>query len=137
MKHFNLSRTYGLDAAIAYVRQLAEEQETIQVGIAPQKFSSSQSAYFHVIVKLWGFELGYYPPEAKQHVKEDVCPDIFEIQGRKKKYWRSWSELTKTEANQVIKRLRAFAADQGIYLPEPNETEKILALQEWAAKRGF
>ena len=103
--------------------------------------TSSQNAYLHVLLGVLAMEFG----ETVDYVKENyykalVNPAIY-VQKKTDRFLgetvtlRSSRDLTKEEMTESIDRLKVWAAEQGIYLPDA-EDKALIARIEAEMKRN-
>lgn len=93
--------------------------------------SKAQNSYLHLILGVVAIETGNtlaYTKEA--YFKRLVNPDIFVLHKRDRfagdvTWLRSTSELTTEEASTAIDRFKRWAADEGIYIPDPEDAERL------------
>lgn len=93
--------------------------------------TAKQNNYLHSILGVIAMEMGVTIKIAKEeYFKRLVNADLFV---RKSTYRfigereciRSSAELTTEEMNMAIDRLRRWAAENGIYLPSPEDTARL------------
>lgn len=103
--------------------------------------TNSQNAYLHVLLGLLAMEFGERIEYVKQnYYKELVNPGLFVLHkddrfmGERVEL-RSSRDLTKEEMAESIDRLKVWAAEQGIFLPDADEKE-FLARIEAEMKRN-
>ena len=103
--------------------------------------TSSQNAYLHVLLGVLALEFG----ESLEYVKQNyykvlVNPSLF-VQTKDDRFLgetrmlRSSRDLTKEEMTESIDRLKVWAAEQGIYLPDA-EDKSLIARIEAEMKRN-
>lgn len=90
-----------------------------------------QNNYLHLLLGVIAMEVGVTIKIAKEeYFKRLINADLFV---RKSTYKfigeretiRSSAELTTEEMNMAIDRLRRWASENGIYLPSPEDTERL------------
>lgn len=81
------------------------------------KRTTSQNAYFHVLLGLFGGHFGWSVDEVKDFIKLKFGY-VREMFGET--IPRSSADFTTQEMTDVIDRFRKFSADQGLYLPDPD-----------------
>ena len=96
----------------------------------------SQNAYLHVCLGCVALELGESMDYVKRQYFKLLCNgDLFirqrhdKILQREVKVLRSSADLTKEEMSIALDRFLSWSAEQGIYLPSPDEKEVIFAMQ--------
>lgn len=87
-----------------------------------------QNRYLHLVFNQIHHETGYSFDEVKQLLfKKIVNPEIFIKQNPLGEYLRSTADLDTLEMTKAIDKFRDYCiSEMGIYIPEPNEEEKIL-----------
>ena len=102
------------------------------------KRTNNQNAYLHLILSWYGLETGYTLEEVKQDIwKRDICRSVFERVKKSRVIYRSSSDLDTGEMTTAIEMFRNHAArDLNIYLPEPNESEKLRSMEEQLERYG-
>lgn len=102
------------------------------------KRTNNQNAYLHLILSWYGLETGYTLEEVKQDIwKRDICRSVFERVKNSRVIYRSSSDLDTGEMTTAIEMFRNHAArDLNIYLPEPNESEKLRSMEEQLERYG-
>lgn len=104
--------------------------------------TGSQNRYLHVILGLLAIETGNTLEYVKRNYYKYVCNrELFlaskhdQMLGRDVSYLRSSRDLTKEEMSLSIDRFRTWAAQQGYYLPSP-EDEALVAQAELEVERN-
>ena len=97
--------------------------------------TNSQNAYLHVLLGLLAMEFGERIDYVKQnYYKELVNPALFVMRkddrflGERVEL-RSSRDLTKEEMTESIDRLKVWAAEQGIFLPNADEKEFLARIE--------
>lgn len=97
--------------------------------------TNSQNAYLHVLLGVLSMEFGERLEYVKQnYYKELVNPKLFVIK-REDKFMgervvlRSSRDLTKEEMTESIDRLKVWASEQGIYLPDAEDKALIARIE--------
>lgn len=93
------------------------------------KRSINQKGYMYLAFNQVVFDTGADLEEVKQYLFKEICsPDIFIREGKFGTYYRSTEELDTEEMYRATENFRNYCAKElGIYIPEPNEHEKIEA----------
>lgn len=105
-----------------------------------RKRSLNQNAYLHVLLGVLAMEFGESIEYCKQMIfKRLINPQTFvqNVQDRfvgETQVIRSSRDLTAEEMNICIDRLKKWAYEQGVYLPDAGETEKIQIIEWQIAK---
>jgi hypothetical protein len=84
------------------------------------KRSLNQNNYLHLILSHFGIEFGYTLNEVKQ-IYKDVNSEIYSYQKNEKTFYRSSAEPDTKEMTQSIEKFRDYSAENGCYLPAPDE----------------
>lgn len=93
--------------------------------------TSSQNRYLHSIIGVVAMETGVDLEYAKAEYFKRLCnPALFvrtvdDPYVGKTSVLRSSSQLNKEEMSEAIDRFKRWAAEQGIYLPEPEDTARL------------
>lgn len=86
-----------------------------------------QNSYLHLIIGVVAMETGNTIEDTKRHYFKELCnADIFRVRkrdrlGNELDLLRSSSDVTKEEMSTAIDRFKRWAAQNGIYLPEPGD----------------
>ena len=123
---YDLNIPFEKDSAKERFKWLMDKGKKIELKEKRPKRSVSQNAYLHLILSWFGLEFGYNLEEVKQKIfKEIVNPELFyegEV-GKLEKIqrWRSTSDLDTKEMTLAIDRFRDYSAENGYYLPSPDD----------------
>ena len=100
--------------------------------------SLSQNNYLHLILSWWGLEQGYTLEETKQDIfKRIVCKDIFVSEKKGMVVFKSTKNLDTLEMTNAIEKFRNWSEKEfGIYLPSPDEKERLASLDEHIKSYG-
>ena len=91
------------------------------------KRTTSQNSYLHLIIGVVAMETGNTLEYTKrEYFKRLVNPGIFQIEKEDRfagpvSILRSSADLSKEEMSLAIDRFKQWAADNGMYLPEPGD----------------
>lgn len=88
----------------------------------------NQNSYFYLLLGIAGLELGYTTEEMKQILKTEICNDIFSYGKDGHIFLRSTADLSSKQMTNVIDKFKVEMAKMNIYLPDPNEQEKLDAM---------
>lgn len=106
--------------------------------------TSSQNRYLHAIIGVVAMETGVDLEYAKAEYFKRLCnPALFvrtvdDPYVGKTSVLRSSSLLNKEEMSEAIDRFKRWAAEQGIYLPEPEDTARLQDIEiEMARLRRY
>ena len=101
--------------------------------------SPNQNRYLHLLIGVVAIETGNTMEDAKTYYfKKVVNPDLFQVyvkdnMGNTIDRLRSTAELTKEEMSIAIDRFKRWGAENGIYMPNP---EDIHLLKEIEVEMG-
>lgn len=101
--------------------------------------SPNQNRYLHLLIGVVAIETGNTMEDAKTYYfKKEVNPDLFQVyvkdnMGNTIDRLRSTAELTKEEMSIAIDRFKRWGAENGIYMPNP---EDIHLLKEIEVEMG-
>ena len=101
--------------------------------------SPNQNRYLHLLIGVVAIETGNTLEDAKTYYfKKAVNPDLFQVyvkdnMGNTIDRLRSTAELTKEEMSIAIDRFKRWGAENGIYMPNP---EDIHLLKEIEVEMG-
>lgn len=93
--------------------------------------SKAQNRYLHLILGVVAMDTGNTLEYTKEiYFKRLVNPDIFvqEVNDQyigKVQTVRSSADVTKETMSKAIDRFKRWAADNGIYIPDPEDTERL------------
>lgn len=114
-----------------YADKLLVEEALVEL-TKKDKRSNQQNRYLHLILGWFALATGYSVEEVKLNIFKIQCnPDLFKEKtigrnGLSRIQIKSTSALSSDDMTTAIERFRNFSAEQGIYLPAPNE-EQFLA----------
>lgn len=100
----------------------------------------SQNAYLHLLLGVLAMEFGERLEYCKSVIfKRVVNPELFVLKVNDRfagqtEILRSSRDLTTEEMSRAIDRLKVWASEQGIYLPDANEDEKLRAIEMQIAR---
>lgn len=127
---YDLKHPSEVKAAHAYLEQLEEHGDKVEIKKKSPIRSLGQNRYLHLILGWFCCEFGYTIEEAKySFFKLKVNPELFirtrvNKRGEQVKYVRSSAELSTSEFNQAVERFRNYSAMEcQFYIPAPNETQ--------------
>lgn len=102
--------------------------------------TNSQNAYLHVAIGILAMETGNSLESIKQEVfKRKVNPDLFIVEKEDPilghiQTLRSSRDLDKEEMSTAIDRYLKFCADNGVYIPSPEEEDMLREAEYEIAK---
>jgi hypothetical protein len=130
---YNLSNNIEKQQAIAKFKKLLDEGKKVELKEIRPKRTLSQNAYLHICITLYAIEFGWTVAEAKKELKK-LCPFMrYEKEnkktGKKVAFLKETSLMDKKELTDFVEWIRTFSAQQGCYIPTPDEyregSEKI------------
>lgn len=134
---YNLTNPYDRQKFREKVNQLFKERAYVELRKKKTQRSLAQNSYLHLLLGYFASEFGFTLDEVKIDFYKRKCnPDIFEVtrtnkRGQQVKTLRSSSDLDKREMTLSIERFRNWAAAEcGLYLPAPNETDALMYAQQ-------
>lgn len=133
---YNLHNPLDCDNARFRLEALIKRGGIVEITEKKPKRTLQQNRYLFLLLSYFAAQTGNTLEWVKQQYYKKLCnPDIFigerqdQYLGRVK-YVRSSAELTTKEMTDSIERFRNWsAAEAGIYLAEPNEEERLAAMQ--------
>lgn len=98
--------------------------------------SLNQNSYLHLLIGVVAMEVGTTLEDAKTVYFKRLCNrELFEktfhdpLLNEERMMLRSTASLEKEEMSQAIDRFKKWAAEQGIYLPEPGDRELLAQIR--------
>ena len=135
---YDLSSEFQRKAFLARMDNLMEKGAVVE--LTEKAFRSpNQNRYLHLLIGVVAIETGNTLEDAKKWYFKETCnPDLFHVQHRDKMgncidHIRSTAELTKEEMSTAIDRFKRWGAENGIYMPNP---EDIHLLKEIEVEMG-
>lgn len=135
---YDLTSDFDRERFAARVETLLQKCAVIE--LTERAFRSpSQNRYLHLLIGVVAMETGNTLEYCKEWYFKRLCnPDIFIIDKKDKFYGeimilRSSKDLTKEEMSIAIDRFKRWGAENGIYMPNP---EDIHLLQEIEVEMG-
>ena len=130
---YNTSDPYERKRFLARAEKLAEKGALLDLTERSVR-TIRQNSYLHLLIGIVAMEAGTTMEDAKQnYFKRCANPRIFirvnkdRLLGFDREYVRSTRDLQKWEMSDAIDNFKRWASEQGIYLPDPDETEIIAA----------
>lgn len=138
---FNAKIQPEREKAIERFKWLIENEKTFELTVKNPKRSISQNSYAHLLFSWFGLHFGYTLEEVKQEIyKKVVNPELFyieQIEGIVNiERWRSTSDLDTAETTLCIDRFRDFAAQHGLYLPQPSDLAALREIERELSKNS-
>ena len=131
---YDLSSEFQRKAFLARVDNLMEKGAVVE--LTEKVFRSpNQNRYLHLLIGVVAIETGNTLEDAKKWYFKETCnPDLFHVQHRDKMgncidHIRSTAELTKEEMSTAIDRFKRWGAENGIYMPNPDDASLLKAIE--------
>ena len=136
MAKYNLEDFKDVEKFKSYSASLIKKKAFIELKNINIR-SLPQNAYLHVILGGFAVEFGYSIEYTKRYFyKEVVNKDIYFVDRKNAKDYttythiRSSADLTKAEKSLTIDRFRTFSANNGLYLPDPQEYLQLREIEK-------
>ena len=127
---------YDLSSDFQRKSFLAKMDKGAVVELTEKAFRSpNQNRYLHLLIGVVAIETGNTLEDAKKWYFKETCnPDLFHVQHRDKMgncidHIRSTAELTKEEMSTAIDRFKRWGAENGIYMPNPDDASLLKAIE--------
>lgn len=136
---YNLSNDLDRERAAVRWQSLVSKGAMVDLTERRQR-TLSQNAYLHLLLGVLAMEFGERMEYCKSVIfKRVVNPELFvqRVNDRfagETEILRSSRDLTTEEMTTAIDRLKVWASQQGIYLPDANEDEKLRQIEWQIAK---
>lgn len=131
---YDLSSDFQRKSFLARVDNLMEKGAVVEM--TEKAFRSpNQNRYLHLLIGIVAIETGNTLEDAKKWYFKETCnPDLFHVQHRDKMgncidHIRSTAELTKEEMSTAIDRFKRWGAENGIYMPNPDDASLLKAIE--------
>ena len=131
---YDLSSDFQRKSFLARVDNLMEKGAVVE--LTEKAFRSpNQNRYLHLLIGVVAIETGNTLEDAKKWYFKETCnPDLFHVQHRDKMgncidHIRSTAELTKEEMSTAIDRFKRWGAENGIYMPNPDDASLLKAIE--------
>ena len=131
---YDLSSEFQRKAFLARVDNLMEKGAVVEM--TEKAFRShNQNRYLHLLIGVVAIETGNTLEDAKKWYFKETCnPDLFHVQHMDKMgncidHIRSTAELTKEEMSTAIDRFKRWGAENGIYMPNPDDASLLKAIE--------
>ena len=131
---YDLSSEFQRKAFLARVDNLMEKGAVVEM--TERAFRSpNQNRYLHLLIGVVAIETGNTLEDAKTYYfKKVVNPDLFQVyvkdnMGNTIDRLRSTAELTKEEMSTAIDRFKRWGAENGIYMPNPDDASLLQAIE--------
>ena len=131
---YDLSSDFQRKALLARMDNLMEKGAVVE--LTEKAFRSpNQNRYLHLLIGVVAIETGNTLEDAKKWYFKETCnPDLFHVQHRDKMgncidHIRSTAELTKEEMSMAIDRFKRWGAENGIYMPNPDDASLLKEIE--------
>lgn len=131
---YDLSSDFQRKSFLARMDKLMEKGAVVE--LTEKAFRSpNQNRYLHLLIGVVAIETGNTLEDAKKWYFKETCnPDLFHVQHRDKMgncidHIRSTAELTKEEMSTAIDRFKRWGAENGIYMPNPDDASLLKAIE--------
>ena len=131
---YDLSSDFQRKSFLAKMDKLMEKGAVVE--LTEKAFRSpNQNRYLHLLIGVVAIETGNTLEDAKKWYFKETCnPDLFHVQHRDKMgncidHIRSTAELTKEEMSTAIDRFKRWGAENGIYMPNPDDASLLKAIE--------
>ena len=131
---YDLSSDFQRKAFLARVDNLMEKSAVVE--LTGKAFRSpNQNRYLHLLIGVVAIETGNTLEDAKKWYFKETCnSDLFHVQHRDKMgnyidHIRSTAELTKEEMSMAIDRFKRWGAENGIYMPNPEDIHLLKEIE--------
>ena len=131
---YDLSSDFQRKSFLARMDNLMEKGAVVE--LTEKAFRSpNQNRYLHLLIGVVAIETGNTLEDAKTfYFKKVVNPDLFQVYVKDKMgntidRLRSTAELTKEEMSTAIDRFKRWGAENGIYMPNPDDVSLLKAIE--------
>ena len=131
---YDLSSDFQRKSFLARMDNLMEKGAVVE--LTEKAFRSpNQNRYLHLLIGVVAIETGNTLEDAKKWYFKETCnPDLFHVQHRDKMgncidHIRSTTELTKEEMSTAIDRFKRWGAENGIYMPNPDDASLLKEIE--------
>lgn len=131
---YDLSSDFQRKSFLARMDNLMEKGAVVE--LTEKAFRSpNQNRYLHLLIGVVAIETGNTLEDAKKWYFKETCnPDLFHVHHRDKMgncidHIRSTAELTKEEMSTAIDRFKRWGAENGIYMPNPDDASLLKAIE--------
>lgn len=125
---YNLSIPDQRAKFVQYAKHLTENKKYVELKVIRKRRSLAQNNYLHLILAWWGLEYGYTLEESK-HIYKKLCCAWYEYEKNGETFYKKSSELNTKQMTETISYFRDWSAQNGLYLPSPNEQEQLESIQ--------
>ena len=126
---YDLNDPHDVNRFSCRANKLIDKKKTVELREITTR-SLRQNNYLYLILTAFAIETGYSVECVKQNFFKMKCNENIFVQTVDGIFGteitlRSSASLTKAEMTIAIDRFRNWSANNGYYLPEPNETETL------------
>lgn len=133
---YQLSKTDQAKEAREELFRLTALDKTVELKEIKPRRTIPQNSYYHLLLGIFGLEVGYTVEEAKVLHKREVSSQIFVYEKNGKKFLRSSADLTTKEMTDAIEQFKKYAAENGIDLPDAIDNEKLMYYENLIEQQG-
>ena len=140
---YNLANEFQRKAFLARCEDCLEKASVVELSVKTFR-SRNQNSYLHLLIGVVAMETGNSLEDAKRWYFKETCnADLFHRQhfdklGNCIDSVRSSADLTQEEMSMAIDRFKRWAAEQGIYLPNPGDEALLREIEiEMGRQRNF
>ena len=131
---YDLSSDFQRKAFLARVDNLMEKDAVVE--LTEKAFRTpNQNRYLHLLLGVVAMETGNTLEDVKrEYFKRMVNPDIFmsyntDTRGNSIAVYRSTTAVSKEELSTAIDRFKRWGAENGIYMPNPDDAPLFTAIE--------
>ena len=131
---YDLSSDFQRKSFLARIDNLIEKGAVVE--LTEKAFRSpNQNRYLHLLIGVVAIETENTLEDAKKWYFKETCnSDLFHVQHRDKMgnyidHIRSTAELTKEEMSMAIDRFKRWGAENGIYMPNPEDIHLLKQIE--------
>ena len=131
---YDLSSEFQRKAFLARVDNLMEKGAVVEMTEKTVR-SPNQNRYLHLLIGIVAIETGNTLEDVKrEYFKALVNPDIFrsyktDTRGNTIAVYRSTAAVSKEEMSMAIDRFKRWGAQNGIYMPNPDDASLLKAIE--------
>lgn len=116
--------------------QLTVDQKIVEIKEVKPRRSLPQNAFLHLLLGVFGANLGYTTQESKELYKrlpgnKELYVYTKDVGGKPMEFTRSSADLNKDEMTRSIETLREWSAKMGYPLPTADNTEELRRLENY------
>jgi hypothetical protein len=126
---YDLSNHIDLKKYEARFQYLKSKGKKVELKEVRKKRTLSQNNYLHLLLSYFGMETGYTLHESKVLFKK-LSPEIFVYEKNGEKFLKSSADVDTKEMTIAIERFRNASAENGFYLPSPDDMGFLQEIEE-------